>query len=200
MDERLTPEDARRFRLLEALFHHRWAAPVLAEMSRLTDTVGGGRTALLLSALGAPRESLRKTLAALIESLEWIRPNPGYGHPLRPEYVLTNEGMTLGAWCGLLVAVVESLGVHELAFRKWTMPVLDAIDRNEGAARFNEIKYLLPTVTPRALAQSLKDLDAAGLVERAVEDEYPPTTWYRLTAEGRRLARVLRSFPDLPEP
>jgi DNA-binding HxlR family transcriptional regulator len=38
---------------------------------------------------------------------------------------------------------------------------------------------------------SLKDLEAAGLVDRRVTDDYPPATVYRLAGAGRPLARLL---------
>jgi DNA-binding HxlR family transcriptional regulator len=46
-------------------------------------------------------------------------------------------------------------------------------------------------VTPRALALALKDLQAAGLVERRIEDAYPPRALYVATTQGRRLQRIV---------
>ncbi len=46
-------------------------------------------------------------------------------------------------------------------------------------------------MTARALALTLKDLQAAGLVERRIEDAYPPTPVYAPTADARRLQRIL---------
>jgi DNA-binding HxlR family transcriptional regulator len=47
------------------------------------------------------------------------------------------------------------------------------------------------SVTPRALALALKDLEAAVLVRREVIDSRPPSTLYRATARGARILRVL---------
>ena len=69
---------------LAQLFHHRWAVPVLAELHRTS----GSRFVTLHRRLGIGRESLRRTLASLAEQ-DLVARNPGYGHPLRPEYVLT---------------------------------------------------------------------------------------------------------------
>jgi len=60
------------------LFHHRWAAPILAELHRSK----GSRFVTLSNRLGLGRESLRRTLSALIDA-GLVMKNPGYGHPLR---------------------------------------------------------------------------------------------------------------------
>jgi DNA-binding HxlR family transcriptional regulator len=50
----------------------------------------------------------------------------------------------------------------------------------------------VPGVTPRALALALKDLEAAGLVERLVDDQsYPPTVTYAATRAAAPLQRAL---------
>ena len=49
----------------------------------------------------------------------------------------------------------------------------------------------MPGVTPRALALALKDLQAAELVERRIEDAYPPRALYLPTPQGRRLQRIV---------
>jgi DNA-binding HxlR family transcriptional regulator len=168
---------------LIALFHHRWAAPILAELERQK----GSRFAALAGVLGLSRESLRRTLDALIE-LGLVARNPGYGHPLRPEYTLTERGARVAARCRRLL---EALGEdeRELAFRKWSLPVLVALRR---AGRFSELRDVLPGITPRALALALKDLQAAGLVERRVDEEaYPPTVAYAATPAARPLQRAL---------
>src|SRR5215213_11761735 len=72
---------------LIALFHHRWAPPALAELARRD----GVRFVELQNRLGVGRESLRRALDALLE-LGYARRNPGYGHPLRPEYLVTEPG------------------------------------------------------------------------------------------------------------
>jgi DNA-binding HxlR family transcriptional regulator len=165
---------------LIALFHHRWSAPVLAELLRQK----GSRFAALAGILGVGRESLRRTLDSLLE-LGLVARNPGYGHPLRPEYVLTPRGRSVAARCTRLLAAA---GENDALLRKWSLPVLAALTR---PTRFSELRAALPTVTPRALALALKDLQAAGLVERRIEDAYPPIALYAATSEGRRLRRIV---------
>src|SRR4051794_8644501 len=139
---------------LISIFHHRWAAPVLAELLRQK----GSRFAALVGTLGVGRESLRRTLDSLIEQ-GLVARNPGYGHPLRPEYVLTTRGEDAARRCAKLLAA----GDEDVLLRKWSLPVLTAVTQ---PSRFSELRAGLPGVTPRALALALKDLQAAGLVER----------------------------------
>jgi len=163
---------------LIALFHNRWSAPVLAQLLRQK----GSRFAALSGTLGVGRESLVRTLETLL-SLGLVARNPGYGHPLRPEYVLTSRGEDVARRCTRLLAAAE----NGVLLRKWSVPVLVALER---PARFSELRASLPGVTPRALALALKDLQAAGLVKRRLEDAYPPTAIYVATPAARRLRRI----------
>jgi DNA-binding HxlR family transcriptional regulator len=169
---------------LIALFHNRWSVPILAELHRQR----GSRFVTLARTLGLSRESLRRTLAALIRS-GLVGRNPGYGHPLRPEYVLTTAGATVAAACRPLIEQLRREDVEEIGLKKWSMPTVFALD--EGPRRFSELRDRLEGVSPRALTLALKDLEASGLVDRKVTEDYPPATVYRLTSAGRRLARLL---------
>lgn len=142
----------------------------------------------LVKRLGLSRDSLRHTLNALIRE-GWVMKNPGHGHPMRPEYLLTPSGEGLAPWCRRLLSLLAALGIEEVASRKWSMPV--ALALRSGHRRFSELKASLPGLTARALALTLKHLQTARLVERRVSEDYPPATRYRLTRRGRRLAIVL---------
>jgi DNA-binding HxlR family transcriptional regulator len=166
------------------LFHHRWAAPVLAELHRSK----GSRFVTLSNRLGLGGDSLRRTLTALMEA-GLVAKNPGYGHPLRPEYVLTERGRSVAPACARLLAALERLDADEIGLKKWSMPTVLALA--DGERRYSELRKLLPTVTPRALTLALKDLASAGLVERRVRPDYPPATVYRLRPPARPLARIL---------
>ncbi|MGH2880789.1 MAG: winged helix-turn-helix transcriptional regulator, partial [Solirubrobacteraceae bacterium] len=63
-----------------------------------------------------------------------------------------------------------------------------------GAMRFNEFAQAVDGISPRMLAERLRDLEAAGLIERTVLPTSPPTVEYRLTARGRRLAPVIEAM------
>ena len=164
---------------LIALFHHRWAPPALAELARRA----GARVVELQTRLGVGRESLRRALDALLE-LGYARRNPGYGHPLRPEYLVTEAGRGAGAACGGVLAASRP----DLLLKKWSVPTLAELDADR---RFSELRARLGGVTPRALALTLRELELGGFVEREVVASRPPFAVYRTTAAGRRVREAL---------
>jgi DNA-binding HxlR family transcriptional regulator len=180
---------ARAAARLAALAHHRWALPVLAELS---SGAAGGRAAPLLARLGVARPSLRRTLDGLVAG-GLVRRNPGYGHPLRPELLLTDRGRALGPWCTRMRAAAERAGVADAVLRKWSLAVLVAL--GAGCARFSEVRGLCAGVTPRALTLALARLEAEGLVTRTVYDDRPPSVRYGLTRSGKALAALAARVP-----
>ena len=170
---------------LAALFHHRWAVPVLAELCRL----GGAKFVTLSKRLGVGRDTLSRTLKALDEQ-GWAVRNPGHGHPLRPEYILPPEGRTVGKACLALYDQLLETDVLDVGLKKWSLPVLLAIGTERR--RFAELSTVLDGATPRALTQALKALVEAGLVKRTLVDEYPPRPEYTASEDGRGLLPVLR--------
>jgi DNA-binding HxlR family transcriptional regulator len=167
------------------LFHHRYSVPIVARLYRF----GPQTFATLAANMSASRDTLTDTLAKLeangvIERLPPRRP--------RPRYALTTLGHRVGATCIPLVELVTEMPeVRSAALKKWPMLVCVALGR--GATRYNETKAALPGITARALALALKDLALAGMVERIVEDGYPPSPVYVLSAKGQRF------FPALDE-
>jgi DNA-binding HxlR family transcriptional regulator len=149
----------------------------------LLEERGGARFVELQRKLGVGRESLRRALDGLLE-LGLVRRNPGYGHPLRPEYLVTDAGRDAARLC----AGVLAAGDADVLLRKWSVPTLAQLDRPR---RFSELRGSLPGVTPRALAPALRDLEAAGLAEREVLPTRPPSTLYRATAAGDRVRAAL---------
>lgn len=169
---------------LMALFRRRWACPVLAELHRAE----GAKFVTLVHRLGSNPGAMRQTLDELL-ALGWIERNPGYGHPLRPEYLLTPRGERLGPICALLDQAATILDVRDVAFRKWSMPVLYVV--GEGPTRFKEIPLALGAVTDRAVSLALKDLAEAEMISRTVIGGSPPGSVYGATPAGGRLLPIL---------
>jgi DNA-binding HxlR family transcriptional regulator len=176
---------------IATLSHHRWTLPILAHLAQ----TGGSRFVPLSATLGMSRDALRQTLDSLI-ALGLVIPNPGYGHPTRPEYILTEQGARVAPACAQLVEHVRQNGLEGVAFKKWSLPTVAALARPQ---RFSEVRRTVGA-TARALTLSVKDLLDARLVERRIHNEFPPTTSYRLSPKGRGLRqRVLRVERELAQ-
>jgi DNA-binding HxlR family transcriptional regulator len=154
-----TPPDPDRAARLATLFHRRWAVPVLAELCRGR----GAKLVTLTSRLEASPGSVRLALDHLIEA-GWVAPNPGYGHPMRPEYILTPAGEPIAHPCRDLDDALLRLDARDLGLRKWSMPTLDAL--RPGPVRFTDIRAGLPGITDRALSLALGDLLDGELAQR----------------------------------
>lgn len=176
---------------LATLFHHRWAVPILAELHRRQ----GERYAVLAHRLGISRETLSQTLEYLIRH-GLVRRNPGYGHPLRPEYILSSKGEALGHDCVRLCDRLSELHQEDVGLRKWTMPLIRALSQRGKSMRFSELAGAFSGLTPRALSDSLKRMEEAGLIAREVTTDFPPATRYSLSTTGSRYAGILESLAE----
>lgn len=167
--------------LLMALSQQRWLLPVLAQFHG----VAGRRFAELLGALKLPRDSLARTLDLALEQ-GWVQRNPGHGHPLRPEYVLTRQGQVMATAAADLAVRLTAAQIRPSELTRWSLPALRSIAA--GSERFNELARSLAPASPRALSQTLRALVANDLVEREVEGGFPPSSRYRLTLKGQTIA------------
>jgi len=93
--------------------------------------------------------------------------------------------------------LVEALNRLQSGFsllsQRWVLPILLVLLLS-GQSRFGELRRTLG-VGSRVLADKLKALESAGLVERRVDTGPPVASWYSLTPRGRELA--LLSVPLL---
>lgn len=172
---------------LTGLVHHRWNIPIIAELHRQS----GAKFITLLNHLRVSRGSLSASLYYL-RDLGLVRKNEGHGHPMRPEYLLTQQGLAIGSECRLLVEILRHSDETDLAFRKWTLPLVVAIGKSR--LRFNEVRASLGDATPRAIASGLRSLLQYGWLDRSLIDEFPPTAGYELTARGRRILDCLENL------
>jgi len=75
---------------------------------------------------------------------------------------------------------------------RWKVHVLRELA--EGTQRFSGLQRALVGVSHKVLTSQLRELEAAGVVEREVFAEVPPRVEYRLTPRGRSLIPVLESL------
>jgi DNA-binding HxlR family transcriptional regulator len=80
----------------------------------------------------------------------------------------------------------------QLLERRWQLSIIYAA--LSGALRFNEFVEAVDGISPRMLSERLRDLEAAGLIERIVLPTSPPSVEYRLTDHGRRLGPLIEAM------
>jgi DNA-binding HxlR family transcriptional regulator len=169
---------------LRWLVGSRWFVPLLAMASREE----GVRSAALVARLGISRSMLAGVLDRLLRK-SWLIRNPGHGHPLRPEYVLTEAGRPVGAWCERVMEERRHLGLERDPLGRWALPLVVRLDRRWE--RFSWLEAQLSPISPRSLSLALKQLLEVRLADRRLEDSFPPRPLYGLTGRGQRLARAM---------
>ena len=139
-----------------------------------------------MAATGASRTAFAQSLDHLIE-MGFLERNPGYGHPLRPEFRLTQPGISAAAIANK-IQTVSSDEDQDLLRRSWTLPVLTSLHK---PSHFNEIRRSLQTITDRALSQSLKSMEGRNWVCRSVDaDARPPRSIYGTVNTGRAISNA----------
>lgn len=159
---------------------------MLAELLRSQ----GEKFITLSKRLGASESSIRVSLEGLMKA-GYVQRNPGYGHPMRPEYILTAPGNRIASRAFELWEQMTDAQLEEILLRKWSLPCIAACVHG---SRYADIKATLNGVTDRALSAVLRSLCTHGLVNRAVLDDFPPITVYQLTQDwqefGQTVARL----------
>jgi len=162
-----------------------WALPILSNMHAGI----AGRQAPLLAATGASRTAFAQSMDHLI-TMGLLERNPGYGHPLRPEFRLTSLGISAAA----IANKIQSIAADEdqdLLRRSWTLPVLTSL---HTPSRFNDIKRSLPSITDRALSHSLKTMEVRSWVCRSVDETArPPRSIYVAVNTGQVISQATAS-------
>jgi len=76
--------------------------------------------------------------------------------------------------------------------KRWTGLIIRAL--MQGPRRFNELLLIVERVSDRVLTERLRELEAAGLVERKVIPESPVLILYSLTPKGQAMQEVLQAL------
>lgn len=86
-------------------------------------------------------------------------------------------------------AVRQLLGVIG---NKWTPVVLYELRQDEQ--RFGQLHRSIGAISKKMLTQTLRKLEASGLVHRKVEELVPPHTRYRLTEAGLKVREPIEAL------
>ncbi len=166
---------------LTTLTQKRWALPVLALLS----DGAAARAYPLSQALPCSRATISDVLVHLIE-LGLLTHNPGHGHPLRPEVLLTQAGHEMAQMAKQFWQNSRSLpDTGEIVLGRWALPVLQ---QTLEQTRYANLRKVLTPVTDRALSLSLKSLIGANLLNRQVDmNQHPPASYYHASRQGRML-------------
>jgi DNA-binding HxlR family transcriptional regulator len=79
----------------------------------------------------------------------------------------------------------------EVIASKWKGEILYLL--LSGSKRHGELRRLIPNVTQRMLTNQLRELEAAGIVQRRVMEGMPLRVEYSLTASGKDLEPVIKA-------
>ena len=92
-----------------------------------------------------------------------------------------------------LNSIIEICPVRNVIARfgnKWALLVILILSENEPI-RYNELGRKIPDISSRVLSNTLRTLEADGLVVRKFYQEVPPRVEYSLTATGRSLVPII---------
>jgi DNA-binding HxlR family transcriptional regulator len=81
-------------------------------------------------------------------------------------------------------------GIIDVISKKWALLIINAIG-NYGSLRFNRLIEELNGISPKTLADTLKQLQTEGLLKRESFAEIPPRVEYSLTDDGRGLREAI---------
>ena len=92
-----------------------------------------------------------------------------------------------------LNSIIEICPVRNVVARfgnKWALLVILVLSENEPI-RNNELGRKIPDISSRVLSNTLRILEADGLVNRRFYQEVPPRVEYSLTETGRSLVPII---------
>jgi len=90
---------------------------------------------------------------------------------------------------GVFPAACSSRVLLDHVMSKWGLLVL--VSLTEGPQRWSELRRRAQGISEKMLAQTLKTLEADGLVHRDQQPVMPPRVDYSLTPLGEELAEVM---------
>jgi DNA-binding HxlR family transcriptional regulator len=85
----------------------------------------------------------------------------------------------------------------ELVGKRWVPQVVWVL--LDGPRRYSEIRVAIPEISDTLLSERLRELEAAGIVTRAVTPSTPVLIEYALSDRGRDLANVVDGLSSWAE-
>ncbi|GAB2186632.1 hypothetical protein LAB1_39410 [Roseibium sp. LAB1] len=170
--------------LLVNLTSKAWSLKILAQLHAGLP----GRQAPLIAATGASRSSFSASLDHLF-LLGLLERNPGHGHPLRPEFRLTETGKVAAGMASRIEEIVPDEDAFAVLRRSWTVPILAVTG---SPSRFTAIKSGLGPVTDRALSKSLGVLEDQEWLRRDIDlSQRTPFPVYHAVNAGLQINQAI---------
>ena len=86
--------------------------------------------------------------------------------------------------------------VQRPSMTPWTTVVLCALKQHGGMCRTGELARSLPGCSKKMLTQTLREMEADGLLDRKVYPVVPPKVEYSLTTLGKRFLEPMEMLDD----
>jgi DNA-binding HxlR family transcriptional regulator len=85
----------------------------------------------------------------------------------------------------------------ELVGKRWVPQVVWVLQ--DGPRRYSELRIAIPEISDTLLSERLRELEAAGIITRAVTPSTPVLIEYELTDRGRDLGGVVDGLSSWAE-
>lgn len=95
-------------------------------------------------------------------------------------------------------SIIEICPVRNVIARfgnKWALLVILVLSENEPL-RYNELMRKIPDISSRVLSNTLRTLEADGLVIRKIYQEVPPRVEYSLTETGVSVVPIILQLTE----
>lgn len=79
---------------------------------------------------------------------------------------------------------------------KWSLVILYTLDKASSPMRYKDIEKQNPDITQKMLVQTLRQLEADGMIVRRAFAETPPRVEYSLSERGKSLMPILHQLFD----
>ncbi len=89
-----------------------------------------------------------------------------------------------------LIDVCPIQGVIDVISKKWALLIVGVLG-NRPHMRYNDIMRELRGISPKTLADTLKQLHHSGIVTKQSFNEIPPRVEYALTKDGNKLREAV---------
>ncbi len=91
------------------------------------------------------------------------------------------------------ICTCASEGFLDVVSKKWSLLIVGLLGRNDSL-RYNQLREKLIGISPKSLADRLKELERAGIIGRRIYAEVPARVEYNLTRDGEELRERILPF------